>query len=290
MVYNIIWFFFLTFPPDQYKSVTETVNYYSAMIIPLAMVVAFICLCISYYMGGTFLLVQAWVNEVDLPSKPEISSLMEKVASAAGVPTPRLFTIRSHTLNSFSIGRNPKNSAIVLTEGMFIRLDRDELEAVIAHEMAHIVTGNTCLNTLAATGVALLSSMGYILLSTEVDHLNPYFHYSERSFHERFDPRNKIFGYFLTVLGSFFAPLVIFALPIRKEFTADAIAAHITKNPEALASALKKIKGESLVKVLRDNPIVSTLCIEKTSPETFLYGAFATHPPIEDRIKALRGG
>lgn len=217
--------------------------------------------------------------EIKRKDSPEIYSLVENIAATAGAPTPRVFIMNTQTLNAFATGRDPEHSAIALTIGIINKLNRPELEAVIAHEMGHIVNRDIRLTMLVSTGIGVLTLLGQILIRVRA-----------RGKNGQAALVMNIAGLVFLFYGAFLAPIIMLALSRRREFQADATSAYLTRNPLALASALEKISGRSEVEALKDNTLVSAACIEKAvSPKKFLSGLFSTHPPIEERVKVLRG-
>ena len=132
---------------------------------------------------------------------------------------------------------------------------------------------------LVSTGIGVLTLLGQILIRVRA-----------RGKNGQAALVMNIAGLVFLFYGAFLAPIIMLALSRRREFQADATSAYLTRNPLALASALEKISGRSEVEALKDNTLVSAACIEKAvSPKKFLSGLFSTHPPIEERVKVLRG-
>ena len=220
----------------------------------------------------------AGAKEIYRKDNPEIYSLVQNVAATAGAPVPRVFIIQTNAMNAFATGRDPEHAAIALTTGIIVRLNRPELEAVIAHEMGHIINRDIRLTMLISTGIGVLTLLGQILLRVNI-----------RGKNNQLGVVLKIVGLLLLIYGAFLAPIIMFAMSRNREYLADATSAYLTRNPEALASALEKISGESVVKSIKDKPLISAACIEKASLSSSFMGLFATHPPIVERIRVLRG-
>lgn len=214
-------------------------------------------------------------------------NVAEAVAIGAGVPVPRVYVIDSPAPNAFATGRDPQHSAIAVTTGLIKMLDRQELEGVVAHEMAHIRNYDVrFMSMLVATVGALLILRDLIL------RWSYYGGGSSRRTRRSSSGGGKgqavaaLILLFLVVVGPLLAMLMRFAVSRRREYLADAAAAYITRNPEGLASALEKLKsqGESL-------PVsegVRPLFIVNPKLNLNGNGLFATHPPIDERIRRLR--
>ncbi len=221
----------------------------------------------------------------------DIKRILENVAITAGIPTPALYVMENEKgLNAFAVGMNPKNSSVVLTRGIIEVLDNSELEAVIAHEVAHIVHQDTKLMMIIALLICFSTLMASFIIRMGNGNV-------------RARGRNRggsgkgagfilILGLILYIYGNFVAPLIRLAISRTMEFKADAKSALLTRNPQALISALRKISGKPIVNSLEENEVLSPMCIAnplpiKISLFSFLSDLSSTHPPVEKRIKAL---
>lgn len=280
LFYASLWALFsFVQPANSSVPVYSHVNYWASLVLPIVAVISILWMLISYYKGGDMMMRAAGAVEIKRKDSPEIYSLVENIAATAGTPTPRVFIMNTQTLNAFATGRDPEHSAIALTIGIINKLNRPELEAVIAHEMGHIVNRDIRLTMLVSTGIGVLTLLGQILIRVRA-----------RGKNGQAALVMNIAGLVFLFYGAFLAPIIMLALSRRREFQADATSAYLTRNPLALASALEKISGRSEVEALKDNTLVSAACIEKAvSPKKFLSGLFSTHPPIEERVKVLRG-
>lgn len=202
---------------------------------------------------------------------PKIYNMLENLCISRGLPMPRFFLIDSPALNAYASGIDEKSYAITLTRGIIDTLDDDELEAVIAHELTHIINRDVRLLIISVIFVGMISFLAEMAWRSMA-----YGRYGGR--------RNSAMPIALLVLGIgyVFAILLRFALSRKREFLADAGAVELTKNPDAMASALRKISGKALMKNVPDE--VRQMCIE--NPPGF-FSLFATHPPIEERIAVL---
>jgi len=258
-------------------------NYFASYIIPAAVGLVVVWLIISYFVGGNMMLSSAGAIEINRDNYPDIYNLADSVAIAAGLPTPKLYLMEDSSLNAFATGRDPQHAAIALTRGIVEKLNRQELETVIGHEMAHIKNRDVRLMIIIVAGVAFFTFAGWFILRSAG---------FRRSRNNRLAIIILAAGAVCLIYGYLVAPLIRLALSRRREFQADATSALLTRNPGALASALEKISGDSVVESLASHESMSAMCIEnplaKQGLFSFLSGMYATHPPAADRIKALR--
>lgn len=209
---------------------------------------------------------------------------VENVALAAGLPMPRVYIINDSGLNAFATGRTPKDASIALTRGIIKKLNRLELEGVIAHEMAHIGNRDIRLDMMIITGVGVTVFVADILWRSAM-----YGNFSE-------DDNNKtntkivlmMVVLALSVFNLIITPLLRMAISRNREFAADATGAFITRNPHALAGALDKISQNSCVNRCKNNKSMDAIYIAEPVKERSLFSdAFATHPPVQKRIERL---
>jgi len=257
-------------------------NHLAMYIIPAAVVLLLIWVAVSYFIGGNMILSSAGAVEITRSNYPDIYNLTDTVAIAAGLPTPKIYLINDSSLNAFATGRDPQHAAIALTSGIVEKLNRQELETVIGHEMAHIGNRDIRLMVIVVSGIAFFTFAGWMILRAG----------GGRRSRGKGAAIILVVGLVCLIYGYIVAPLIRLALSRRREYQADATSALLTRNPAALASALEKISRDSVVEVLSDHESVSAMCIEnplaKPGVFSFLSGMTATHPPTELRIKALR--
>jgi heat shock protein HtpX len=215
---------------------------------------------------------------------PELHRMIENLAITAGLPKPRIYVIHDPAPNAFATGRNPQHAAVAVTTGLMERLDRTELEGVMAHELSHIGNRDILVMTVAVVLVGVISILADIFL--------------RMSFFGGSDGERK--GHpilaIIAVVGIIIAPiagqLMQLAISRRREYLADASGALLTRYPDGLASALAKIGGYA-APMKRANHATAHLFISNPfgmhKTGRFIAKLFATHPPIEDRIRALQG-
>ena len=256
----------------------------------LAGVVFIVLFLISYYSGQNVVTKMAGAREVSKKDEPYLYNTVEGLSIASGRPMPRVFIIETEVPNAFAAGRNPDNAVIAVTRGLLDRLDRQELEGVIAHEMAHINNYDVLLATVA------IVLAGTIVFVSVIARRMMLFGGMGRGGGRRGGQGQLIMILILllvAILAPIFAQLLKFAISRQREYLADATAANFTGYPEGLASALEKITNQQEKDSPLENRALEGLYIVNPS-----LGAksgnrasvlFSTHPPAEERIKRLRG-
>ena len=234
----------------------------------------------AYWNSDKVAIRQAKATPADPVEFKELHNLIENLAITAGLPKPKVFIINDAAPNAFATGRNPDNAAIAVTTGLMQVLDRSELEGVIAHEMAHI--GNR--DILVMTVAVVLS--GFIALLAD-------FLLRGTAFGGGDSDRGGVVTILIAIgaslLAQLFATLLQLAVSRRREYLADATGALMTRYPEGLASALEKISGYSAPMRTASKATAHLYISQPFGARKKLSGLFATHPPMERRIAALRG-
>lgn len=252
-------------------------------------VVALIIFLVSYYGGQNIVAAMAGAHPVKKEEEPYLYHTIEGLSIAAGIPVPKAYIIESDVPNAFAAGRRPDKAALAVTRGLLNRLNRLELEGVIAHEISHIKN----MDILVATTAVVLA--GTIVFLSEI---------ARRSFWygRRFQRRDRSAGkgevfvllavIVLALLAPIFARILQFAISREREYLADASAAELTGYPEGLASALEKIAGmQDPDSPLNRQALQGLYIVNPALPvrgKDLASNLFATHPPIEKRIKRLR--
>lgn len=237
---------------------------------------------VSYWYSDSIALSSAHADPAEGPEFLELNRIVENLAITAGLPKPRVYIINDPAPNAFATGRDKNHAAVAVTTGLLEMLDRSELEGVLAHELSHIGNRDILLSTVVVVLVGLLALVSDGVLRT--------FMWGGRS-RDREESGNGIvmaIGLLVIIISPIVATLIQLAISRKREFLADASGALLTRYPEGLASALKKISqyGKPL-----EHASTATAHLYIANP----FGAkgqsitklFATHPPIEDRIAAL---
>jgi len=252
----------------------------------IAVVIAVAMTFGSYYASDKIVLAISRAKPVKKEDYPYLYNVVEGLAIAAGLPKPRCYIIDDTAPNAFASGRNPRNSVIVVTKGLLDKLNRAELEGVIAHEMAHIKNYDILVQTLAVVMVGIVA-----LLSDWI--LRSFFWGGGRRKSRSKGGGNAaaifvLVGLVLALLSPLIAQLMRLAISRKREFLADANGALLTRYPPGLASALRKLASdreplEAANKATAHLYIVNPLKDIKGKVNKL----FSTHPPIEERIAAL---
>ena len=224
---------------------------------------------------------EATPHEVQL-----VNNVSEEMAIAAGIPAPHVYVIDDPSPNAFATGRSPKTGVVAVTTGLLERLDREELQGVVAHEIAHIRNNDIRFMTTLAIVVGLIPMVSHFFLRSLW-----YGGGSRRRSNSDHGQAQIVFfiiAIVLAILAPLFARLLELAVSRRREFMADASAAQFTRNPDGLARALEKIAGTP-VKMEAANKATEHMYIINPFQALEARGIFSTHPPTHDRIAALRG-
>ncbi len=250
---------------------------------------------ISLSSGDQILLAASRAKLVTHKVHPQLFNVVEEMKIAAGLPTmPKIYIINDPAPNAFATGRNPKNASVAVTAGLLARLNRDELQGVIAHEISHIINRDILFVTLA--GIML----GSIVLLSQV-FLRGMFYSSMMGSRRRYSGGGKgggqaqIVMLIIAIVAAIVAPimayLLYYALSRKREYLADAGAARLTRYPEGLASALEKIAGDPSPQLAATNKVTAPMYIVnpfKKKKQMKLSDLTSTHPPISERVKILR--
>lgn len=242
-------------------------------------------LIISWAFGDSMMLHSAHAHEIfdDDKQNREIFRAVENVAIAAGLPRPRVYIIDDDSMNAFATGRSPRDASVALTRGIIKKLDNLELQGVIAHEMAHIGNRDIRLDMMLITGVGVTVFAADMILRLAIVGNNG-----------DNDNRGNGAAVLLMVWLAFMVfnwiitPILRMAVSRNREYAADATGAQITRNPMALANALRKITTDARVECLDKVKSMSAVCIAYPGgPREFASSLMATHPPVEKRIERL---
>jgi len=255
--------------------------------IVISFLVAGLYLLIAYNSGSSMVLSATGAKPVTKKEYPHLFHAVEGIAIAAGIPAPKAYVIKDTALNAFATGNSPKKSAIVVTTGLLDKLNRQELEGVIAHEMSHIKNYDIRVMLLTTVLVGVLTLISDIILRT--------FLFGGRGNGGGGGDDNKatiifiVIGLVLAILSPLIGQLIKLAVSRKREYLADASGAMLTRYPPGLANALKKIKGDPDPLVDHANKATAHLFISSPFKKRkgFMTKLFSTHPPIEERIKRL---
>lgn len=237
--------------------------------------------------GDQVLLSMARARELPHGELPQLRNIVEEMTIASGLEqTPRIFVIDDPAPNAFAAGRKPENAVVAVTTGLLAMLDRDELQGVIAHEIGHIKNRDVALMTTA--GIML----GAIVMLGEFTMRSLWWGggYRSRSSNNS-NGAAAVIGILVIVLAPILAQVLYFALSRRREYLADASGARFTRYPEGLASALEKIGGVDRPQADQSRvtaPMYIVRPLRKGESKKVRGSWFATHPPIQERVRILR--
>ncbi len=244
---------------------------------------------IAYWYSDKIVLKMARAISIEHKSAPELYHIVENLCITAGLPMPRIYLIRERQPNAFATGRDPKHAVVAVTEGLLEKLDRSELEGVLAHELSHVGNRDMLLSTVVVVLVGFISIVSDMFLRSAF----------WGGLGRRDDRENSqagtilmIAGIALSILAPLAAMLIQLAISRKREFLADASGALLTRYPEGLASALQKISLDATPMRVANNTTAHLWLDDPFKGQkkvSFLRKLFMTHPPIEERIKALRG-
>ena len=266
--------------------ITASVSTSLAYVLPFVWLGAMIWLYVSWRVGAPIVLSGTGAVEISRTSNPEIYRLVENLCITRGLPVPKIYIMEDPSLNAFATGRDPEHAIIALTSGIIQKLDRAELEGVIAHELAHVENRDIRLMLLVVAGISFFTLLAEICFRLAASS-------SRRSGKDKGNSAVffLVIGIMLMIYGYIVAPLIRLAVSRTREYQADAAAALMTRNPGALASALRKISADPRVEALDNRETVAAMCIANPLGSarffSLISGLWATHPPIEKRVQAL---
>ena len=232
----------------------------------------------SYWFSDKMVLAMYRAKEVTKDTAPKFYNIVEKLSQNAGLPMPRVYIINDPTPNAFATGRNPDHAAVAATTGIIQSLNSEELEGVLGHELAHVKHRDILISTIVATFVGTITFIaqmaGWALI------------FGGRGGGR--DDDNGLGSLFLIFLAPIAATMLQLAVSRSREYFADQGGAEFSKNPLALASALRKISAANQLKPVNNSgPATAHLFIINPLKQGGLMKLFSTHPPTEERIKRL---
>jgi heat shock protein HtpX len=231
-----------------------------------------------YWFSDKLALRMAGANEVTAQQEPQLHALVEEVAQLAGLPKPKVFVVQNESPNAFATGRNPQHAVVAVTTGIMRILDRRELKAVIGHEMGHVKNRDILISTIAATIAGAISYIQTMLIWGTL-------------LGGGRDRNNGFIAIIAAMVGAVAAAMLQMAISRTREFAADKSGAEYVHDPEALASALSKLHNGVQVRPMEKSAganATSSLYIVHPFRMEGIGNLFATHPPIEERIRRLR--
>ena len=261
----------------------------------ISIVIWAIMMLVSFTSGDQVFLACSGAKKIDHAQHPQLFNVVEEMAISASIPMPKVYIINDPAPNAFATGRSPKSASVAVTAGLLAKLNRDQLQGVIAHEISHILNRDILFITMA--GVML----GSITLISQV-FLRGMFYSSMTGSRRRCSSRSTsgggqaqlilmIIAIIAAILAPIMAQILYFAVSRKREYLADASAVRLTRYPQGLAEALEKISSDSGPQLSSANKITAPMYIAnpmKKKNGMSLSNLSSTHPPISERIKILR--
>lgn len=233
----------------------------------------------AYWFSDKIVLKMYRAQEVSEAEAPELHAMVHRLATAASVPMPKVYILPSDSPNAFATGRNPEHAAVAVTRGIMKILSPDELEGVLAHEMAHVKNRDILIGTVAAT------LAGAIMMLARFAQFAAIFGGGGR---DRNEGGGALGLLAMAILAPVGAMLVQMAVSRSREYQADASGARFCGRPDSLARALEKISGTSKRIPLESTPATAHMFIMSPLSGRGMMSLFSTHPPMEKRVERLR--
>ncbi|TMF56643.1 MAG: zinc metalloprotease HtpX [Chloroflexi bacterium] len=251
-------------------------------VLPFALAIASISGLTSYFAGDKIVLGMSQAHEVSEQQEPQLHHVVEELVIGAGIPKPKIYVIEDSAPNAFATGRDPKHSSVAVTRGLLTKLDRTELQGVIAHELSHVRNFDIRLMLI----VAVLLGMAALL--SDWIFRSMFWGGRGRDRDRGGNPILLIVALVLAVLTPIIAQLIQLAVSRQREYMADASGALLTRYPAGLANALRKIAADKDALEVANKATAPLYIANPLHDEPrFLDGLFDTHPPIQERIKRL---
>jgi heat shock protein HtpX len=251
-----------------------------AGIVPIAVCIALISVWGSYYGSDKLVLTMTGAKLIQESDNPKLFDLIQEITIASGLPMPKVAVVIDDAPNAFATGRNPEHALIAFTTGILDVMDRDQLQGVIAHELAHVANRDTLVSAVAATtagAIAIVSDMLTRMM----------FFGGRRDRDSNANPIALVISLVILILAPLAAVMLKSAISRKRESLADATAVSFTRNPAGLRSALEVLAADSTV-VQQRSTAVAHIWIESPLDSKSVSKMFSTHPPIQERIAVLK--
>jgi len=244
----------------------------------LALVMAIGMNFFSYWFSDKMVLKMSGAKEATQAEEPELHQMVAQLAKRAELPMPKVYIIHKDTPNAFATGRNPDHAAVAVTTGLKSILKKDELEGVLAHELAHIKNRDILISTVAATMAGAIGTMASMAQYAAI--------FGGRSRNSN-GGGGMIGNIAMMILAPLGASLIQMAISRSREYQADATGAAICGHPQSLASALQQLENLNRQQPMSVNPATAQMYIVNPLSRDRLAKLFSTHPPMQERIKRL---
>ena len=254
----------------------------TAGIVPIAVGIALISVWGSYYGSDKLVVTMTGAKLIQESDNPKLFNLIQEVTIASGMPMPKVAIVIDDAPNAFATGRNPEHALIAFTTGILDVMDRDQLQGVIAHEMAHVANRDTLVSAVAATTAGAIA-----ILSDMLTRMMWFGGGRDRDREGNGNPIALVISLVVLILAPLAAMMLKSAISRKRESLADATAVAFTRNPAGLRSALEVLAADSTV-VHQRSTAVAHIWIESPLDAKSVSKLFSTHPPIEERIAVLK--
>ncbi len=251
-------------------------------IVPIAVGIALVSVWGSYYGSDKLVLTMTGAKLIQESDNPKLFNLIQEVTIASGLPMPKVAIVIDSAPNAFATGRNQEHALIAFTTGILDVMDRDQLQGVIAHEMAHVANRDTLVSAVAATTAGAIA-----ILSDMLTRMMWFGGGRDRDRDNNANPLALVFSLLILILAPLAAMLLKSAISRKRESLADATAVAFTRNPAGLRSALEVLAHDSTVVRQKSNSIAH-IWIESPLDAKAVSKLFSTHPPIQERIAVLK--
>jgi heat shock protein HtpX len=252
-----------------------------------AVVIATVMSLSAYYNGAKMVLAISRARRIEKKDYPQLFNVVDELAIAGGMPVPVIYVIDDSAPNAFATGRDPEHAAVAITTGLLEKLNRDELQGVMAHELSHVGNRDILFATMVGIMVGSIALIADFFLRSMI--------WGGGRRRSRSGNRGGggailvVIGLVFALLAPLFARLLQLAVSRQREYLADASAAKLTRYPEGLASALEKIAGDREVLEVANRATQHLYIVNPIKPfEKRAKSLFSTHPPVEERVARLR--
>lgn len=264
-----------------YAVLTYFGTFTTGIVVPIAIGVALISVWISYYGADKLVIKMTGARIIEESEHPKLFNLIQEITIASGLPMPKVAIVEDDAPNAFATGRDSEHALIAFTTGMLEAMDRDQLQGVIAHELAHIANRDTLVSAVAAT------TAGAIAILSDIAGRMIWAGGGRRKSNSNSNPYVLIIALVVIMLAPLAAGLLRTAISRKRESLADATAVAFTRNPTGLRRALEVLATDSTV-VRQKSTSVAHLWIESPLDGKLSSKLFSTHPPISERIAILK--
>ncbi len=248
-----------------------------------AVIISIVQSFVSYWYSDKIVLSITGARPVEKNDNPELYRIVENLAITAGLPIPKIYIINDSQPNAFATGRDEKHAVVAVTRGLLEKLERVELEGVIAHELSHIGNRDMLLGTVVVTLVGVIALLSRFFLRIS------FFGGGRRRRSRNSGGLLIVLGVVGAILAPIVATLIQLAISRKREFLSDASGALLTRYPEGLARALEKISQDNTPLKRADHSTAHLYITNPFKEKNWLSKLFSTHPPVEKRTRALRG-